>query len=99
MTTMIGSVPRLRAATRAIGPRALGRSAIGRLLRCFPGGRRASGSGRRGRGAREAEPDVAQLMLEPAVRDLSARIVVERRGMQRVRDPVDDRRAQLVAVG
>ena len=42
---------------------------------------------------------MAQLALERAGAHLLARALVERRGVQRVRDALDDRRAQLVAVG
>src|SRR5581483_7015903 len=53
----------------------------------------------RDRGRRPgAEADVLALALEPAVRHLLASVVIERRGMERVADPLDDRWAELIAV-
>ena len=86
--------PPLRGRLALGGPPLRGRFALG-------GPRRARLRGRDGERVSEpsAEPDVAQLAHQPAVAHLPAGVVVERRCVQRVGDPLERRRAELVAAG
>ncbi len=87
--------PLLRRAQRLHGAFGCATRLSGDPLRCLalP---IARGPGDRRRRVAGTDPDVLQLALEAAVRDLRAGVGIERRGVQRVAHALEHRRRQLV---